>query len=236
MNIKKVLITQSNYIPWKGYFDAINLADVMVLYDEMQYTKRDWRNRNKIKTAQGLKWLSVPVQVKGKYFQKINETLLADQKWSIKHWNSIEHAYKKAPFFDTYKEQVKALYLDTSSETISDVNKKFLEEISSLLGIDTPIRWSKEFELVGDKTEKLLNICKELNATHYITGPAAKAYMDTSLFDEAGIEIIWMDYSDYPEYDQLHDEFEHGVTILDLLFNLGPDSKKYMKSFNKEHE
>lgn len=227
----KVLITQSNYIPWKGYFDAINMADTMVLYDEMQYTKRDWRNRNKIKTANGSQWLSVPVNVKGKYHQKINETMVSDHKWRNKHWTAILHAYKKTPFFKDYSEELEAIFKDDSVEYLSEINRSLLEKISQFLGIDTPIRWSKEFELRGDKSEKLLNICKDLNATHYITGPAAKGYMETELFDEAGIEIIWMDYSDYPEYPQLFGDFEHAVSALDLLFNTGPEAKNYMKSF-----
>lgn len=226
---KKVLITQSNYIPWKGYFDAIKMADTVVLYDEMQYTKRDWRNRNKIKTSNGPQWLSIPVEVKGKYFQKINETKVSDQKWRTKHWNTILHNYKKAPCFEQYKQELEALYKDESLDYLSQINRKWIEKICFWLNINTPIQWSSEFELKGDKTEKLLNICKELEASHYISGPAAKAYMDTQLFEEAGIEIIWMDYSGYPTYSQLHGEFEHGVSILDLLLNVGEEAKNYMK-------
>lgn len=226
----KVLITQSNYIPWKGYFDAIARADVLVLYDEMQYTKRDWRNRNKIKLPNGLQWLTIPVQVKGKFHQKINETKVTDCDWQQKHWNSLAHAYKKASFFDDYATELEALYLNQRYEFLSVVNRTFIEQICTWLNIDTEIRWSKEFDLVGDKSQKLLNICKELGADEYISGPAAKNYMDTDLFEVEGIDIHWMDYSDYPSYPQLHGDFEHGVTVLDLLFNTGSDASNYLKN------
>ena len=226
----KVLITQSNYIPWKGYFDAIARADVLVLYDEMQYTKRDWRNRNKIKLPNGLQWLTIPVQVKGKFHQKINETKVTDGDWQQKHWNSLAHAYKKAPFFDDYATELEALYLNQRYEFLSVVNRTFIEQICTWLNIDTEIQWSKEFDLVGDKSQKLLNICKELGADEYISGPAAKNYMDTDLFEVEGIDIHWMDYSDYPSYPQLHGDFEHGVTVLDLLFNTGGDAPNYLKN------
>lgn len=226
----KVLITQSNYIPWKGYFDAIARADVLVLYDEMQYTKRDWRNRNKIKLSNGLQWLTIPVQVKGKFHQKINETKVTDGDWQQKHWNSLVHAYKKTPFFDDFASELEHLYLNQRYELLSVVNRTFIEQICTWLQIETEIRWSKEFDLVGDKSQKLLNICNELGADEYISGPAAKDYMDTELFEQAGIDIHWMDYSDYPSYPQLHGDFEHGVTVLDLLFNTGSDASNYLKN------
>lgn len=232
MRSKKILITQSNYIPWKGYFDAINMADVLVLYDEMQYTKRDWRNRNKIKTPNGLQWLTIPVQVKGKFDQKINETKVSNQQWRKKHWNSLVHNYKKAPFFKKFEHELLALYEDESTEFLSEINYRFITKINEWLGITTEIRWSREFTLRGNQTEKLLNLCLHLEGTEYITGPAAKNYMETHLFEQAGINIHWLDYSGYPKYPQLHGDFEHGVSILDLLFCTGHDAPKYMKTFD----
>ncbi len=230
--IRKVLITQSNYIPWKGYFDAINMADIFVAYDDMQYTKRDWRNRNQIKTANGPTWLSIPVSVKGKFEQKINETEISDKNWADNHWNAIENAYSKAPYFKEFKPIFKDLYQKASNEILlCKVNLLFLKSISEILKVETEFINSSEFNLKGDKTEKLLNICLDLKATHYITGPAAKNYMDVSLFENAGIEIIWMDYSNYPTYHQLHGEFTHSLSILDLIFNTGEDTSNYMKSF-----
>lgn len=229
----KALITQSNYIPWKGYFDAINQADFIVLYDEMQYTKRDWRNRNKIKTPQGLKWLSVPVEVKGKYHQKINETKVTDPKWAANHLKTIHYNYSKAPFYKTYQSFLADLYERAGKlEYISEVNYLFLTEFCKVLNIQKEIRWSKEFELRGDKTEKLLNICLDLGANHYYSGPAARNYMDVDLFEQKGVTVEWLDYSGYPEYPQIHGDFEHGVSVIDLILNTGTEANKYLKSFS----
>lgn len=226
----KVVVTQSNYIPWKGYFDQINNADVWVVYDDMQYTRRDWRNRNKIKTAQGLQWLTVPVEVKGKYFQKIKETRVSDSSWAEKHWKSIAFSYAKAPSMTEYGAQIQELYATVSSDWLTEINLHFMKGIMNLLNITTDIRLSSEFDLAEDRNERLLNICKALNATHYISGPAAKDYLDADMFAAAGIEVEWADYSGYREYRQLHGGFEHGVSIVDLLLNEGSNSPKYLKS------
>ncbi|MBV6442360.1 MAG: hypothetical protein EPGJADBJ_04071 [Saprospiraceae bacterium] len=225
----KVFISQSNYIPWKGYFDAIQRADVFVLYDDMQYTKRDWRNRNQIKTPNGLQWLSIPVKVKGKYFQKINETEVADQDWPLNHWQCIVNNYRKAPFFPVYGPRFEALYQSATEQHLSQINYRFLKAIAGMLGINTHIRWSSEFALRGDKSEKLLHICKDLQATHYISGPSAQGYLQEDIFRQNGIDVLWMDYSNYPEYPQLFGPFNHFVSILDLLFNTGPAAPSYLK-------
>jgi hypothetical protein len=229
--MKKVAILQSNYIPWKGYFDLINMVDEFILYDDMQYTKRDWRNRNKIQTLQGLKWLSIPVEVKGKYFQKINETKISEKDWAKKHWQSIKSNYSKAKYFKEYKDIFEELYMACDEEYLSQINYKFIVAICKILGITTKIRWSSEFELIDGQTEKLLGICKDCNADVYISGPAAKDYFDDELAKKENIQVEWMDYSGYKEYAQLFPPFEHGVSILDLIFNEGPHAKEFMKSF-----
>ncbi|MCZ6512871.1 MAG: WbqC family protein [Nitrospinae bacterium] len=228
---KTIAITQSNYIPWKGYFDVIHSVDELVLFDDVQFTKGDWRNRNRIKTQGGLKWLTVPVEVKGKYTQKIKDTLISDPRWARKHWEAIRHSYSKAVFFKDYRELFEELYLTCNEEFLSRVNFKFLEAINRALGIKTPIRWSHDFKLPEEKNERLISICRQAGATKYISGPAAKEYLDESIFRQEGIEVEWMDYSNYPEYRQLFPPFEHGVTILDLLFNEGSSAKTFMKSF-----
>jgi len=229
--MKKIAILQSNYIPWKGYFDLINMVDEFVIYDDMQYTRRDWRNRNKIQTPQGLKWLTISVDAKGKYFQKIHETKISDKHWGKKHWDSLKHNYAKAPYFKNYKNIFEKLYLDTNEEYLSQINYNFINAICSILGITTKIRWSSEFELVDGQTEKLLGICKDINADVYISGPAAQDYFDGALAEKENIQVKWMDYSGYPEYSQLYTPFEHEVTILDLIFNEGSNATKFMKSF-----
>ncbi len=231
MNNKRILITQSNYIPWKGYFDNINAVDEFIVYDDMQYTKRDWRNRNQIKTPQGLFWLSIPVEVKGKFYQKINETVVSDVNWGEKHWKTIVANYSKAPFFKEYREVFESIYRDTSLTNITQINLTFIRAINNILGIKTTIIDSREFELVEGKTERLVDICLRRNAVHYYTGPAAKDYMEESLFHKAGITIHYFDYSGYPEYPQINGSFTHYVTILDLIFNTGGNAKTYMKTF-----
>lgn len=226
---KRVAISQSNYIPWKGYFDLIASADVFVLYDDMQYTKRDWRNRNKIQTANGPQWLTIPVEVKGKYHQKINETIVADQSWRRKHWAAICQNYSKAPYFKDYEEIFRKLYLESSENSLSKINYDFLKVICNILCVDTKLISSDEFKLVDGKSERLLGVCKDLNADVYISGPAAKDYLDEELFSNEGIAIEWMDYANYSEYSQQFSPFEHYVTVLDLIFNEGPNVKNFMK-------
>ncbi len=230
---KVVAIIQSNYIPWKGYFDIINSVDEFIIYDDLQYTRRDWRNRNLIKTAQGLTWLTIPVVVKGKYQQTISETLVSDKKWAEKHWKSISHTYGKSEYFRDYSDQLEHLYLEKAPllDRLSEINHLFLSEINQILGIKTRLRWSDEFDVSGRKTDRLLAICKATGASHYVSGPAAKSYLDQALMEQEGIQVQWIDYTDYPVYPQLHGDFEHGVSILDLLFNTGSNAHKYMTSF-----
>ena len=230
--MKRVAILQSNYIPWKGYFDLINIVDEFILYDDMQYTKRDWRNRNKIQTPNGLQWLSIPVMVKGKYFQKISNTKISDNSWGKKHWDALKQNYSKAQYFKEYKDIFEELYLNNKDEYLSQVNYKFIEAINKILGISTKIGWSGDFNLMDGQSEKLLGICKDCDADIYLSGPAAKDYLDENIFMRNKIKIEWMNYNNYPVYKQLFEPFDHGVTILDLIFNEGENTTKFMKSFN----
>jgi hypothetical protein len=229
-----VAIVQSNYIPWKGYFDIINRVDEFMLFDDRQYTRRDWRNRNLIKTAQGVHWLTIPVHAKGRYEQRIDETMISDPEWAGRHWKTIASAYAAAPFFDQYREAIEALYKVSGEERLSDVNRRFLDAICGLLGIRTRLSWSTDYTAEGSRTERLVNLCQLAGATEYLSGPAARAYIEEDRFRDAGIELTYMDYSGYPEYPQLHGPFEHGVSIVDLLFNTGPDAHRYMKSFGAQ--
>lgn len=229
MKMKKIAILQSNYIPWKGYFDMIQMVDEFILYDDMQYTRRDWRNRNKIKTANGLQWLTIPVEVKGKYFQKINETLISDPKWAKDHWATIAHTYAKAKYFKEFKAPFEEFYLSTTETLLSKVNHQLICIVNEILGIKTKISWSGDYTLADGKTERLLSLVQQAGGTEYISGPAAKDYVEEQLFADAGVQLTWMDYSGYPEYTQLHPPFEHGVTVLDLIFNTGQDATQYLK-------
>jgi hypothetical protein len=227
---KRVAIVQSNYIPWRGYFDLINSVDELILYDDMQYTIRDWRNRNIIKTANGPLWLTIPVEVKGKYFQKIKDVVVSDPSWSRKHWTSIVHSYSRAKCFKATKELFASLFT-TEETSLSLINRRFIDAICDFLGINTRITWSMEYQLVGDKTERLVHLCKQAHATHYLSGPAAKSYLEEELFTREGISVSYMDYAGYPQYEQLYGAFEPQVSVVDLIFNHGLDAPKYMKSF-----
>jgi hypothetical protein len=230
---KSVAIVQSNYIPWKGYFDLISSVDELVLYDDRQYTRRDWRNRNLIKTAQGTIWLTVPVQVKGRYDQTIQETTVSDPTWADRHWRTIEQAYRPAPCFDELRDVLYRLYADCDDVLLSRINRRFLDVICELLGIRTRIVWSSEYAAEGAKTERLVSLCRAAGATSYLSGPTAKAYLDESLFADAGIELRYMDYSGYPEYEQLHPPFEHAVSVIDLLVHTGRSAPRYLKSLSE---
>ena len=228
---KRVAILQSNYIPWKGYFDLIHRVDEFILFDDMQYTRRDWRNRNKIKTPQGLLWVTIPVEVKGKYFQKIKDTIVSDLEWPRIHWKTIHTFYARAPHFFRYADRFEKIYGSLCNPQLSHINYLFIKEICTILDIKTKITWSMDYGVIDGKTERLVDLCKKAGATEYLSGPAAKDYIIESQFTNAGIELQWMSYDGYKEYQQLHPPFEHGVTILDLLFNAGPDASKFMLSF-----
>lgn len=230
--VKTVAIVQSNYIPWKGYFDLVNLADQLVLLDDVQFTRRDWRNRNRIKTAQGPIWLTIPVEVKGKYHQTIRETRAADSTWGARHLNSLRHSYARAPHFREYEPVLEALYAEAASESfLSAINRVFIEAVCELLGIESEISTSADFTLVDEPTKRLVSICRQAGADRYLSGPSARAYLDEELFRRDGIEVAYMDYDGYPEYPQLHPPFEHAVSIVDLLVHTGPDARRYLKSF-----
>lgn len=227
--MKKVAILQSNYIPWKGYFDMIAAVDEFILYDDMQYTRRDWRNRNQIKTPQGVQWLTVPVIVKGKYYQKIRETEIDGSAWATAHWKALAQNYRRTPHFSEIASWLEPLYLEQGFTHISELNRRFIEAICSYLKIATTVTSSCEYTLVDGKTERLADLCVQAGASEYISGPAARDYVDESIFSALDIKLTWFDYKGYPAYPQLWGEFVHGVSILDLLFNCGRDAPRYMR-------
>jgi hypothetical protein len=227
---KKVAILQSNYIPWKGYFDMIASVDEFIIFDDMQYTRRDWRNRNRIKTPNGIQWLTVPVLVKGKYHQKIRETEIERIDWAAAHWKALAQNYRRAPHFAEIASWLEPIYLKEAFTHISQLNRRFIEAICIYLGIKTTITNSWDFmHSLDGKTERLADLCLQAGGTEYISGPAAKDYVDEKVFTDLGLKLTWFDYAGYPEYPQLWGEFAHDVTILDLLFNCGKDSRRFMR-------
>jgi hypothetical protein len=224
----RIAIIQSCYVPWKGFFDLIGRCDEYVIFDGVQYAKRHWHNRNRIKTAAGLEWLTIPVLSKGRYDQPIDEVEI-EKPWTEKHWRALELAYRRAPFFEVLAPTVRSWYERADKEKrLTDVNALFLREIATLLGLGTRIVRDTAYPSHGGKTERLLAIARAAGADRYLSGPSAKAYLDEAMFATAGIAVEWMSYGDYLEYPQLHGKFEHEVSVLDLLFSTGPDAPRFL--------
>lgn len=218
----RVVILQSNYIPWKGYFDLIDVADRFVILDEVQYTV-DWRNRNRIKTPNGPVWLTIPVVKKGRIGRTIDATLTRDNDWIAEHWQTIERWYQDAPFWDDCRSIFGPVYSSIEEQRLSVINRRFIDVVNEALSITTPLIDSREIDAVRDEgpTRRVLSMCTELGATEYLSGPAARSYLDVAAFNDAGIAVRFVDYGTYPEYPQLYGEFEHGVSIIDLIANVG---------------
>jgi hypothetical protein len=226
--MKRVAIVQSNYIPWKGYFDIIAAVDEFILHDDIQFTKNDWRNRNLIKTGQGKKWITIPVNLRSSH-QNINAVTVADRQWPIRHWRKISSHYRTAPYFSHYKGYFEKLFLGTTEHYLSQINYRFLCAALEILGLTTRITWSTDYAPIsGRSTERVVNLCRAAGATHYLSGPAAKAYLQIEQFAEARIDLEYIDYAGYPEYPQLYPPFDHAVSIIDLILMCGPRAPYYI--------
>jgi hypothetical protein len=222
-----VVILQPSYIPWRGYFDQIRRADLFVFYDDVQYDKRGWRNRNLIKTPHGKKWLTIPVHSRGAQTDSIpiNHIKIAwDNSWNREHLKSLQHAYSKAPHFEHYLPFLNAIY-QRQDEFLADFTIESTIAIARELG-NLHTRFMRSSELVGitgQKTDRLVEILQAVGATHYISGPSAKDYIENKKFESAGITLEYMEYN-YPEYPQLYPPFDPYVSILDLLFMTGSEA------------
>lgn len=225
--MKTVVILQSNYIPWKGYFDLIHDADEFIFYDDVQFTSRDWRTRNRIKTPNGVEWITVPVGADRE--RLICEVEIKDASWQLKHWKTIQQNYGKCPHFNRYKAYFEDVYLGKKWGNLSELNQSLIRTISrDLLGIATEFHDAREYHASGQKLDRILELVTKAEADCYISGPAAKDYIEPARFADLGVELVWKDYSGYPEYPQRFASFEHGVSIIDLLFNAGPDAGWYI--------
>lgn len=223
----KVAVLQSNYIPWKGYFDIIHDVDLFIFYDDVQYTRNDWRNRNRIKSRQGSSWLTIPVH--GGPDDLIHEVGFADPRWQQQHWRTLSQTYARSPFFANYRTLLEPVYLGTQWMTLSALNQYLIRLIAyEVLGIRTRFADSRDYRATGSKQNRLLDLLARCGANSYVSGPAAQNYIDESRFVTADIKLIWKDYSGYPEYHQLSYPFEHSVSILDLVFNVGPEAQRYI--------
>jgi hypothetical protein len=232
MRLNRVAVLQSNYIPWKGYFDIIHDVDLFVFYDDVQYTKNDWRNRNRIKTANGLYWLTVPTG--SDIERRICDVRLPDARWAHKHWKTLQQAYSPTPHFHRYEPFFRHVYLEKRWESLSQLNQYLIKAIArDHLGLKTRFDDSRNYAVGGAKFDRLLNLLIELRAEVYVSGPSAHGYIDVQRMEEHGIELVFKTYDRYPEYSQRFPPFEHAVSILDLLFNVGPDAPEYIWGYQR---
>jgi len=223
---RRVAVLQSNYLPWKGYFDLIHDVDLFVFYDDVQYTTGDWRNRNRIKTPRGLDWLTIPVP-RGR--RLISEVEVTDAQWRSHHWAQIRENYRRAEFFEQFRPFCERLYLHETEPRLSAINQALITTIArDFLGVRTEFADSRQYKLRGHRLDRLLDLLEQVGATEYLSGPAAKAYVDPTRFVERGISLVWKDYGDYREYPQFFPPFSHRVTILDLLFHTGPAAPSFI--------
>ncbi len=229
-----VAVDQPNYIPWKGYFDLIHDVDLFVFYNDVQYTPRDWRNRNKIITSQGEKWLTVPVGQNRN--RLISEVRIDDHKWQKKHFDTIQYAYGRSPFYKKYLPFLQYVYLEKEWDYLYELDQYMIENIATnFLGIKTKFVDSRDFKKSGMKHEKLLSLLDSLGSVDvYESGPAAKDYIVTDDYKKKGIGLAWKNYDGYPVYDQHSELFSHNVSILDLLFNVGDESPYYIWGWREE--
>lgn len=229
---KSVAILQSNYVPWKGYFDVMAAVDEFFIFDEVQYTRRDWRNRNKIIVQGAPRWLTIPVKSKGRYDGPIDEMEVDGHLWAEAHWKTITHAYGRSEFFALYQSALRLAYERAASLVLlTEINELFLRTLAGFLEITTTLKRSRGVpRLAQSPTERLVEVCLSHGATQYLSGPAARAYIEVSHFERAGIELLYADYSGYPVYDQKSDQFEHGVSILDTLMRCGLGARNHLKS------
>ena len=227
----KAVILQPSYIPWRGYFDQICRADLFIFYDDVQYDKHGWRNRNQIKTSQGKQWMTIPVHTKGVTEGISIKDVRIDwsKPWSKNHLKALTFAYAKAPCFASYAPWLDSVF-ERRDEFLADFTIRLTMEIARKIG-NTHTRFMRSSEIPGidgQKTDRLIQILMHVGANNYISGPSARDYVEMEKFDHTGISLEYMEYN-YPEYPQLYPPFDQYVTILDLMFMVGNDARKYIE-------
>jgi len=224
---RRVAIIQSSYIPWRGYFAIIARCDAFIFLDSVQFTRRDWRTRNRIKTPSGPLWLSIPVFQKGNYHAPIDAIEIADPGWAAQHLRSIEANYRRAPHFDAVFPALRAAYAAAGTErSLSAVNRGLTAALCALLGVTTPL--CRDTDLLArarletlDPTDRLVELAAAAGASDYLSGPSARSYLDEAAFATRGMEVSWMEYAGLPAYPQLWEGFDPALSVLDALLNLG---------------
>ena len=221
-------ILQPSYIPWRGYFDIIRRVDLFVFYDDVQYDRRSWRNRNIVKSPQGPLWLTIPVRARNSQLAgtPINMIEMDGSAWAGRHLATLQHLYARAPHFAEFRPWLDRIY-GSPPHLLADFTIALIIELSSLLGIHTRFVRSSELGVTGTKTKRLINVLDRVGAKHYLSGPSAQDYIDERLFEKHGVSLEWMTY-DYPEYPQLHPPYDPHVSVLDLLFMTGIRAIEYI--------
>jgi WbqC-like protein family len=228
----RVGVLQSNYIPWRGYFDIIHDVDLFVFYDDVQYTVNDWRNRNCVKTANGIVWLTIPIGNQND--RRICDVEIRDRSWARKHWATIEQSYRRAAHFSRFRDFFREIYAEPWT-SLSAFNQTLTRRLArECLDIQTEFRDSREYALSGSKADRLLGLLRTVGANEYVTGPSARQYLDPDAFAQSGVRVIWKDYSGYPEYPQLHGPFASRVSIVDTLMCCGDQSARYIWGYRNE--
>jgi hypothetical protein len=226
---KRIAIIQSCYVPWKGFFDLISRCDEYVVLDSVQFAKRHWHNRNRIKGPDGTRWLTIPVATKGRFTQPIDEVEIVEP-WTERHWRALAAAYGRTDHFPTMGPRIQGWYEAIADErSLTAVNLHFFRAIIAELGLTVRLTRDRDYAPGGTKTQRLVEICRAAGATHYLSGPSARDYLDDDLFAHAGIAVEWMSYGPYPTYAQGGGNFVHEVSIFDLLFHLGADAKSFIR-------
>ena len=228
-----LVILQPGYLPWLGFFDQLERADLFIYYDDVQYDTSGWRNRNRIKSSSGIVWLTIPVKHKGLNRPIIKEIVIDESKiWAKKQIKSIRQYYSKSPYIDLYLPELEIL-LCKPWKYLIDLNVASTALFCTWLGIDSQIEFSSSHDIGGDKTERLINFCELFNASKYLSGDSAKSYLDLELFNNKNIEVEWQNYK-HPEYAQQHGEFISHLSILDLLLNMGESSKSILVNYKRD--
>lgn len=220
----RVGILQPSYLPWLGYLEQIARCDVFVLYDDVQYDKGGWRNRNRIKTPNGPLWLTVPVLLKGEGFPLIRDVHInTSQPWAKTHLKTLAQYYNKAPFFREYFAELETLLMEGNNK-LADLDREVLAWMCSKFAIATPLAWSSELDVQGDRIDRLIAIVRHYGGDIFYEGAAGRDYIPVERFEDQGVRVEFQNYQ-HPVYPQLHGPFVSHLSAIDLLFNHGPSSR-----------
>jgi WbqC-like protein family len=233
--VTTLVALQPGYLPWLGYFDLLHRADVFVHYDDVQFDKHGWRNRNRVKSPRGAVWLTVPVRHSGRFGQSVLDVEIDDrQDWRRKHLSTVAQFYARAPLVESVLPRLRDI-LERPWPRLVDLDLAIIDWLAAELGIATTRCRASELGIGGDRNERLIHLCRHFGATRYLSGDAARAYLDVERFATAGIEVVWHDYQ-HPTYPQLHGGFVPYMSTLDLLLNVGKRSLAVLDGRGAAHD